>query len=150
MLHPLVRGNQVMYALHHRLFVMRQYKVFFENLATVCTTHAMSGHVIVVVHIMSAPTSSRYENFSPSSFSSGVCGSSALRECWHPRRSWCPTYLLDAELLHHRFHSNLSFKLSDESLHRRLGVSKDVVHMHSHHHFHLSIIELEEHAWILF
>ena len=80
MLHPLVRVNQVMYALHHRLFVMRQYKDLFENLVTVCTAHAMSGRVIVVVRMMSAPTFSRYENFRIFSFSSGVCGSSALIE----------------------------------------------------------------------
>ena len=144
----LVRVRQVMYTLHHRIFVMRQSRVFPEP-GHSATAHAISGRVIAVVY-MSAPTASLYGNFSIYSSSSGVCDPSALREGWHPRRSWCPACLLDAELLHHPLHFELSSRLSGEPLYRRLGASKNVVHVHSPHRLHLSIIELTEYAWIRF
>ena len=137
-----------MYTLHHRIFVMRQSRVFPEP-GHSATAHAISGRVIAVVH-MSAPTASLYGNFNMYSSSSGVCGPSALREGWHPRRSWCPVCLLDAELLHHRLHFELSSRLSGKLLYRRLGVSKDVVHVQTHHRLRLSIIELTEYAWVRF
>ena len=49
---------------------------FLQNLATARTTHAMSGRIIVAVH-MRAPAACRYENIDIF-FSSGVCGSSAF------------------------------------------------------------------------
>ena len=68
----------------------------------------------------------------------------------HSRRSWCPACPLNAELLHHRLHFKLSSRLSGKPLYRRLGVSKDVVYVYTHHRLHLSIIKLIEYAGIRF
>ena len=65
-----------------------------------------------------------------SSSSSGVCGSSTWRKGWHPQKLWCPSCLLDAELLYNRLHLIFFSTLSGEPLHHCLGVSKDVVHVY--------------------
>ena len=66
------------------IILLRASPKFSQNLATVRTTHAMSGRVIVTVH-MSAPTAYQYENLNISSSSSGVCGSSTFERLAPPK-----------------------------------------------------------------
>ena len=139
---PLVRVKQVMYALHHRVLAMRQSRIPESGHSAYRARNVRPCHrcrpcerphclpVRELQHIFLHHRSSRLIYLER-----GLTPPIKPGSCFSSRR---------------RTSSPSSSPSSAANLHRRLGVSKDVVHVNKHHYIYLAIIKLAEHASICF